>query len=1146
MALKGLAPFFIAFSLFALMGCDLPSPKETKDSKASDYAVSSVKGEMISINLHPSMSIPISNVYNFKACIFNLRQKKVIVGHKFTIEEIDKELSTDVNGCLNWSETIQYNFITLSKYLKFTRTITGQGNHRGQQEAVFAIDPWSHGESRPKDALDLSQHEVPAEYLIEDPQEVQKALKGQSEFQKKNAPPSSIWLEMARIYSQEDRITPNGFEITYDFQGLPQISLYKMNGEKFFYDISKGDFKATLQLLHVELKDGQKHRKLLTESHFDDLKILNKNFALNSKLNFQAPYWGHLYIGIKIEAKSAPFPLKTFEGIYYLGDHTSVKSNGWLKLNSVVQNQSAFSIENFLSGQYEEPDRFRPSTTAPEIRGQRGGREDFDGRNQITVLPLRFTAISAQGDIGHRRSIKYQVTACFEYPVREQRIRGRKFHVTQFRTKETDPVKHPAQNPLDSQQTGCITWTEEMPVEMYQCQRYIEGFIEIENNDLGLKKRIPYFVNPWLSTPEVAIDKMLIRDSVGQECDGQKEASAPRFIFIQDLRYQMQSLKNTIDRNLEPIVHRRSKIDIDAVISNNSDLLLGRGGNTPLRNGYFLVKMVLASNPEYDPEKKHRYISHSYRIFKASSGRLSGDDVEFTFHNPFDIANRNVLMVQILPAIESKVQEISDSLTGKKHYYPKGNINDYNQVIDTQVPLTPVIYEGKIMLLGSETGSVSMQDAHQDLILSQGTDLGKIKELQQSRLEIMDRLVSDGQNEIRQKQEALSGKNHLATYAQTLQHLMIDLNENSPERLKLQKVLAMNIRPFWNTSYPLNIRVLSPNDPRRTTPPSVRIMKEQMSLVNAEKLAGPERLRHWLEQDRLHTDAARKLCLYWVNEFLMPVLKKDMSRSMIRSCLTASDKTIADFFVRNKVYHVNQLERFVAQPSYAKDMEVGSNFYLDKNLSTSTSASVSTSFGPALASLSFVGLGLTASQSESESQGNSFAFSSGMYLSQQINNFKIYFKDYTVCHQIRANPQLFTKEASLLDRINPFKINFYNSLDLSQPGEKILNTLNRGLLLCWKPSTPRTLEKVETFTLIKQAPENKERQDSGDPMNRPLFIALRGKQDILRFENMMKAGLTMPSGFSLESLPSEEVNKRLLQLFHFRPTLPQLYIEPTP
>ena len=120
-------------------GCHLPEPKETRNSDGSTFAVTSFEGKVNTRTLDKKTNLPQANVYNYKACLSDLRQKKPMIGHKFEILEAAQALSTDINGCLTWSETVEYNFLASSKYLKFSRTIKGLGPHFGTQTVNFAI-----------------------------------------------------------------------------------------------------------------------------------------------------------------------------------------------------------------------------------------------------------------------------------------------------------------------------------------------------------------------------------------------------------------------------------------------------------------------------------------------------------------------------------------------------------------------------------------------------------------------------------------------------------------------------------------------------------------------------------------------------------------------------------------------------------------------------------------------------------------------------------------------------------------------------------------------------------------------------------------------------------------------------------------------
>jgi hypothetical protein len=1148
MAASKFIKYFFIVTTLGLTACDIKKPTQMLLKNGASFEVKSFEGKSISVNMHADIAIPVSNNYNFRACITNVRLKtKPVVGHKFLIEEVKKEVTTDIEGCVNWSETITYNFLAQSKYLSFERTLVAKGLHRGRRTINFALDPWSHGDDKPKEAVDLKKNtSLPDNWLIRDKDAVMAALNGNTLDTSPHA--RSIWIETGRINSQEDRITNKGFEITYEVHGNPQIILTRVNGNKVLYDIVSGNFSAEMQLIHVVHKDGKIHRTVLAEKRYDTVRVSNKNLALKARFNYKAPYWGHLYIGVKLAAQKAPQGLRPFEGLYYVGDYRSIKANGWLKISSLVQNNRGFTLSQFLNGDYEDADAINEDSANLED-GTRGEQQDFDGKNRIFVRPLRFEFLNGEDDIGHRRKIRYQVEACVINPIDNQEIRGLKFNVIKFRQNEKEPAQHPQGNPLTSQINGCFTWTEELSVEMYDCQKYVKGFIDIENSDLGMKQRVHYYMNPWLTTPLFGVDELIVKNSVGKECEGAKDAEKPRYIFINNFEYSLQHMGYELDSNQTLMVHRYAKVDIDAKVVNNSDLMFGRSGSMPLRDGMYLVKMFITTNPGYTD--KFEYNTSATRLARARGGRISINYVDFLFRDVFDIGNRNSILLQILPVDETKVEshkvkpkhvDIKNPDATYTDYSPKSG--DLDSVVDQKVTLTPIIYEGKILMLGTERGSFALHDSNADLIvniddLKDQKSLEKLQGVHQERMTLINKLVAQGQMDIQKASTAISEASTLESYAKHLDAELADFSEGSGQAVFLQRLASLPLQPILR---PILRPMLPGEDKLMPT------QKRYLEQINNAKLAATskEEVLKALASSKIETELARRLCVYWINQVISPVLNPLSIGELTRKCIQGSDEYISHLFLNEKFYFTRKLNNFSYQAGIWERMGLSSTFAMTNSntRSLSQSWSVSSKAGATFKFLEFFSMGLdgqfliSKSKADSEAQSNTINVSNSVDLEKQRNTFSVDLLDYDVCHRIRINPSLFRGQVSYFKNSD-----LWSHLKLKMRGEEVINTISRSFFVCSKPQNQAPLSLSENFYIVQERLDNREYQDGGDKRNRRLFVTLRGDSDFKRFEHLMKNGVVMPDGFYLDELTSEQINLRILQTFNLRPSAPNVFIE---
>ncbi len=1127
-----LSVLLVSFSVaLVLSGCTLPEPQEARNSDGSTFAVSSFEGKVNSMAINKKTGLPNSNVYDYKACLTDLRQKKPMIGQKFQIVETEQDLATDVNGCLIWSETVNYNYLAASKYLKFSRTIKGLGPHFGTRMVNFALDPWSHGETKPKDAIDLAKSSVPAGQLIENTDEVQLSLQGTSMSQKKS--PAQLWLNMSRLAAVEDRITGKGFEINYDFQATPQVKLSRMTGEQTFSDLTSGQLKGKIKLIHVVLENGKIQRKILASKEYTDLQIDNKVIAMGAHFNFEAPYWGHLYLGIELTPTQALSDLAPFEGVFYLGDYRAVSSGGFLLLSSLVQKNPLFTVDQFIAGKYpiNTDSEIAPKNTSPDSTS-RGEKEDFNGKNQVAIGALTFSGARIEEDTAHRRVLKYQAQACLSQPINHEPIRGRSIEITPFRTSETQVAKKLA--PLTTQMDGCVSWPEEMVVEAYDCQKYVKGFVELKNPDLGLNRKINVFINPWLTTYEIGVDELKFRDVIGHECDGKKETEKPSYIFINSFQYNLMTLKHDIDSNLNLVVNRELQMDLDLTLVNNSNLRGPRDGNERLRDGLYLVKSVLTENPEMSINP--RFISASQHIVQSRAGHITIYPLTYSFRNPIDLGNRNRLLVQVLPVDSEKATLASDL----KSWIPKSGtgLQDYESTVDTKARLLPLIYEAKIILLGENNRAnlVDNQRVVLEAVMAGKTEFQKqFKQTLAERKKILDVMMARGFEEQKQVSKEVADQSTLSAYARQLSLVLINSQDPTSPGLKyLERLLALDMNTYFQnatTGYGnKEPRVLLAEAIKKTAP----LSKEQtLSLISANKISA---------------EVAKKICVYFMTELLAPALNPNSRSAVPVYCSDRLPKVADKLLVREKVYHVNRFDKFEYSSGHFENMTVANSFALSYTFTDSHSNTASTSFGVKVPDLFFIGGGAQTSlawtKQTAESSSNTVNITSGLPLRKQLSQGQFDLLDYESCYRIRMNPDLFLQKVGFFEKMDLTKLSFYGFLDKTKSAAEIFKILNRGMLICERPTNMKPLHKVETFYVVQQDPTPGEIQDSGNPKNRFLFLSLRGKEQFNQFEQLTKNKIQTPQGAKLGDMGAEEANQQLLNSFQFKPWSARIYVEP--
>ena len=116
---------------------------------AATFLVSeiSANSELIS---HPQIpAIKEASFINYKVCLKDAAVQAALVGEAFSVQinNETKQLISDGDGCLAWSNAIVFPWMRSESWIKEQLTITAKGNHLGAKTIDLYINPWRSGTS---------------------------------------------------------------------------------------------------------------------------------------------------------------------------------------------------------------------------------------------------------------------------------------------------------------------------------------------------------------------------------------------------------------------------------------------------------------------------------------------------------------------------------------------------------------------------------------------------------------------------------------------------------------------------------------------------------------------------------------------------------------------------------------------------------------------------------------------------------------------------------------------------------------------------------------------------------------------------------------------------------------------------------------
>lgn len=1070
-------------SLAGLTACSLPKPQArlTEDGSATFY-VDKASGELRADQDLDSFSLPKSRRYNFSVCLRDTGRSKAIQNQEFQIRETGDSVKTDLNGCLNWSERVAFNYLAQSQYIQLTRHLVAEGLHRGVREIDFAINPWSHGENLPQ-VLDLGKTSLPK--VVTETTQVKYALLGVagSESPSRQRP---LWVEDGRSFITEQNFTPKGVNLMFEARMNPSVKLSNMNGEVVYQALTSGLFKARVSLIHIYTQDQKETHRLLVQSPWLDSRMEGGYLSVRTPLSLSAiPTRGQLAVGLELTPINGPTGLLPFEGLYLVGEYDQLKSISFLKISSLAVGETPFKLSSYINASMDEVSQ---------------GNDDNYQRPKIEVAPLEFKYIRVGKETTSTRQIFFNVKACLRNGIEQKATRSQTFKVTRFRQSESEPAQV---SEIKTDNSACVNWDESLTFKYFDCQRYLKGFIQIENADLGLKQRLEVAVNPWETWGVLARDLRYSDGSNPITYDCKEENRLKTQLLLDSYSYNTLSYNYDIDSVLNLSVRKKVQMKLEPKLLIYNSLSGGRSDSDKLRDGVYLFKAVVVQNKDYDTD--NTYVTHTQKIVNVMNGQIN-TDMEFSVSDLKALGNRNNIIIAVYPVDEQKLAQAGP------------NPSNLDALIDSGSGLEIQPFIGPVVLNSDEQSSKPLRLLDASTMADYFTT-GQIK-ASHVPAELINSVIAQG---LTQKEQALAAykaradKNVIARE----NHLdLVNLND-SASTLALRRSFGIDPDRF------LWMGGMSP------TPETYNRL-----LAKASASQGQE-LTDLLTQGTLNESLAKKMCLYWFNDFMTKkkALAPYAHQALTLECLRQVQADPKNFFILEKRLLVKELGGFQYLRGTNNSLSVGTSFSLSNSHSESQSRSLSLSLSAGLSYkfLEIFSLGLSGSYglswttSDSQSNSNSVSVNESTSLTVQQGLFQVNLNKYEQCVSLRLNPLLFIKDTS--SAWYNRRRDFISSLNKDLSDEDKALAVTQGIMICAGQDQQGPLQAAENYYLINQDVSGSQMQDMGDARNRNFFIALRGSRDYARFLSAIKSGQQGPQSTDASASPQAEREQFMMELF---------------
>lgn len=608
-------PFNLLFLILVLgltSACSKNVEKASEEMTATFY-VDAIDGSSTVTKVDSLYSIPEERLYNFKVCLKDIMQSKSILGQEFEVsgDETNKIVSSDEQGCLNWSEEIAYNFLAPSTYIELDRKIVARGIHKGIKRVKLVINPWSHGDNT-TGVIDPNKKSV-----------IGVKAQGMSAFtaESDKAP---LWALYPRVSISQQEFNGSGTGMNLKFQAKLALILKTTALQKIQYPLSNGAFNVEMLLYNSFKENGEVKNSLITSATLNNVgftqDVLMADFPFNLT---QLPNKGQILLGIKISPISNEINLDSFQTIYQISDNFNIKVDGTPIVNP---NISFEAVKAELVKEEKINKIVNNSNIKPGL--------------EVEKLDIRFFKVGSETTTD--RQVFFNIKACIKNNLDRTPIKSEEFLVK--------TISNKAGIKLSTNLDGCLSFDDYVWHKVFANEKFIKSSITISNTNYNLNSQINVMINPWDNSSNFGRDTRFVDDLGSINVNPSNENVK---VSIDNFSFSVQGYNYDINRNLDLSIIKKGVLALSAKMVNHASLSSGRNGKDSLRDGKYLLKwavITLNQNENFDS-----LISNGQKVVDVYGGDLK-TEVAFKI-TAFEKLNiRSKLVLALYTIKESKLK----------------------------------------------------------------------------------------------------------------------------------------------------------------------------------------------------------------------------------------------------------------------------------------------------------------------------------------------------------------------------------------------------------------------------------------------------------------------------------------------------------
>jgi len=242
---SGLINLFFLTSIIGLSACS-NNVQEIDGAQNSSFLVSQIQATSEAI---PNAAIPAvkdASFVHYKACLKDAAVQSPLVGEKFEVimNERQYALSTDIEGCLAWSDAMTFDWLDDEKWVENNFSIRAKGTQLGEVTIATLVNPWREGSQA---IVDTRYHRPVG--LITTREEIK--------LQKNSTKTNSLNISNLNWKVIRRRQRENQTILEWKIEGSPVLERIDISGQQLRTELETGRANISIALISSNMNGSQ-------------------------------------------------------------------------------------------------------------------------------------------------------------------------------------------------------------------------------------------------------------------------------------------------------------------------------------------------------------------------------------------------------------------------------------------------------------------------------------------------------------------------------------------------------------------------------------------------------------------------------------------------------------------------------------------------------------------------------------------------------------------------------------------------------------------------------------------------------------------------------------------------------------------------